>query len=136
MDIDTCLFERFGDKAYDNGKVIPQSLWTGHCVSTVQVPEIQACDLTSARTLSALMADLSALMHTEVAAPQEWGLAIQRHPAQFQAIKFRSRFNGKMCLALFQRDGIDKHLQETPLDALPDSDAAVDWLDKHGVGLY
>ncbi len=136
VDIDTCLFERFGDKAYDNQKSVPQSLWTAHCVSTVQVPEIHVCDLTSAKTLSALLVNLGALMHTEVAAPQEWGLAIQLHHANFQAIKFRSRFNGKICLALFQRDSIHEHLRETLLDTLPNNDTAVDWLDRHQVGLY
>jgi hypothetical protein len=136
VDIDTCLFERFGDKAYDNQKAIPQSLWDAHCVSTVQVPEIHVCDLTNAKTLSALMVDLSALMHTEVTTPQEWGLVIQQHPANFQAIKFKSRFNDKVCLALFRHDSIEKHLQETLLDTLPNNDTAVDWLDKHKVSLY
>ena len=35
-------------------------------------------------------------------------MAIQQHPAVFQAIKFESRFNGQPCLALFQRDFIEK----------------------------
>jgi hypothetical protein len=100
------------------------------------VPELQVCDLTSARTLSAAMADLSALMHNVISAPQDWGLAIQRHPANFQAILFRSRFNGNACLALFQRDGLERRLQEKVLDTLINNDAAVDWLDKHKVSLY
>jgi hypothetical protein len=136
VDIGTCLFERFGDIAYDRQKSVPQALWNAHVVSTVQVPEIRVCDLTNAKTLSVLLADLSALMHIEVSAPQEWGLAIQRHPANFQAIKFRSRFNGKVCLALFQRDGLEKRLKEKRLASLANDDTAADWLDKHKVSLY
>jgi hypothetical protein len=135
-DVDTCLFERFGDKAYDQQKAIAQSLWEAHCVSAVRVPEVCICDLTRTRTLSALRVDLSALMHNELATPQAWGLALQRHPAQFQAIRFRSRFNSKACLTLFQCGGIEKRLRETLLGPLSECDAAVEWLDKHKVSLY
>ena len=135
-DIDTCLFERFGDKAYDQQKAIAQSLLQAHSVSAIRVPAAYVCYLTRATTLSALMVDLSALMHNDVATPQQWGLAIQRHPANYQAIKFKSRFNGKACLALFQRDGMETRLQETPLGTLSNDDEAVDWLDKHKVSLY
>ena len=136
VDMDTCLFERFGDKAYAGQNAIPQSLWAAHRVSSIQAPELRVCDLTHARTLSALRVDLSALMHNDLATPQEWGLALQRHPAGFQGITFKSRFNGKACLAVFQRDGVETRLRETPLDLLPDNDAAVDWLDKYKVSLY
>ncbi len=135
-DIDTCLFERFGDMVYDRDKALPQSLWNAHSVSMIQVPELRVCDLTNARTLSAMMVDLSALMHNDISAPQQWGLVIQRHPAHFQAIRFKSRFNGKACLALFQRDGIEERLREKLAGSLPDNDAAANWLDKHKVCLY
>jgi hypothetical protein len=135
-DIHTCLFERFGDRAYDTENAISQSLWNAHVVSAVQVPDLQVCDLTNARTLASLRVDLSALLHTSIAAPQEWGVAIQRHPAHFQAIKFRSRFNGKVCVALFQRDGIEARLREKQLDTLTDNDEAAQWLDKHQIALY
>jgi hypothetical protein len=135
-DVDTCLFERFGDLAYDNKRAIPQSIWYAHSLSLISVPDLIICDLTSPRTLSSLMVDLSALMHTTMDAPQEWGLALQRHPENFQGLKFRSRFNGKACLALFQRDGLEKRLKEKHLNTLPNNDDAVDWLAKHEVGLY
>src|SRR5258708_15244252 len=136
VDIATCLFERFGDKAYDRQKAVAQSLWSAHSVSAIRVPELHVCDLTKAKTLSAMMVDLSSLMHNDVVVPQEWGFAIQRHPANFQAIKFKSRFNGKACLAVFQRGGVEKRLQEKVVRTLVNDDAAVDWLDKHKVGLY
>src|SRR5438270_7627143 len=62
VDIDTCLFERFGDKAYDQAKAIGRALWQVHSIAAIQVPELQVCDLTNAKTRSALMVDLSALM--------------------------------------------------------------------------
>ncbi len=132
----TCLFERFGDEIYDQKRAIAKSLWQAHSVSTVRIPEIHVCDLTNAKTLSALMVDLSALMHPELKTPQAWGQAIQRHPANFQGIKFKSRFNHKVCLALFQRDGIEKQIRETALGALAINDAAADWLHNHKVSLY
>jgi hypothetical protein len=136
VDIETCLFERFGDQAYDQQKSVPQSLWDAHSVSSIQAPGLLVCDLTNAKTLSALTVDLTALLHNNLTAPQEWGLAIQRHPASFQGIKFKSRFNDKACLAMFQRDSAEPCLRETLLDTLPDNDAAVDWLDKYKVSLY
>jgi hypothetical protein len=135
-DIETCLFERFGDTAYDGHRALARMLWEAHSVSQVRVPEIQVCDLTKVRTLSAMMADLSALMHHELSTPQEWGLAIQGHPAHFQAIKFRSRFNGNTCLAVFQRDGLESKLSEKSLDTLMNNSSAVQWLDTHRVSLY
>jgi hypothetical protein len=135
-DAGTCLFERFGDTLYDGKMVIPQTLWDTHSISLVEVPEIHVCDVMHARTLSAMMADLSALMHVELRIPQEWGLAIQKHPVAFEGIRFRSRFNGHICLALFQRDGIEKQLREKHLKSLSANNEAVDWLDEHGVSLY
>lgn len=134
--IDTCLFERFGDEVYDRQKAIAHSIWAAYSVCTVKVPELYVCDLGLTKTLSAMMADLTALMHNNLAAPQEWGLALQKHPANFQAIKYRSRFNGKACLALFDRGDMQRRLRQTLREPLSDSDAAVTWLDKHKVSLY
>jgi hypothetical protein len=135
-DIGTGVFERFGDVAYDKKRVVPQSLWEAHGVSWVQVPALHICDLSNAKTLSVIMADLSALMHQDLACPQAWGLAIHKHPANFQGIRFRSRFNGKPCLAIFERDGLKAQLREALLGSLSNVDAAVDWLDKYKVSLY
>jgi hypothetical protein len=136
IDVDTCLFERFGDIAYDGARTVPQSLWEAHCISSIHVPELRLCDLTGSKTLSALQVDYMSLMHHELSTPQEWGLAIQMHPAEFQAIKFKSRFNGKACLAVFQRDNIGIRLRDKFLGSLLENEAAVDWLDKHKVSLY
>jgi hypothetical protein len=135
-DVDTCLFERFGDRTYDQEMAIAQSLWETHCVSAVQVPDVPVCDLTNAKTLSVLRVDLSALMHSNLSTPQNWGKAIQSHPSEFQGIKFKSRFNGKACLALFARDRMEEKLKETSLGTLSENDQSVDWLAKHKVTLY
>lgn len=136
VDIETCLFERFGDTAYNNQKSIAGSLWNAHSISLVQVEELIVCDLTNAKTLSAMSVDLSALMHTDLQPPQAWGLAIQNHPAGFQGIKYRSRFNAKACLALFKRNRIEARLSETRLAPLVKSDPATEWLDKHKISLF
>src|SRR5579883_1198006 len=133
VDTDTCSLECFGDKAFERKQTIPQSLWMAHRITCVHLPALQICDLTDSRTLNALKLDLSALMNNDLTAPQAWGLALQRHPARFQGIRFKSRFNGKDCLAVFKRDGIEARLRETPLDPLPENDAALDWLDTHKV---
>jgi len=121
---------------YDRALAIASSLWQAQGITAIRVPAIHVCDLTNARTLSALRVDLSALMHNDLKTPQEWGLAIQRHPANFQGIKFKSRFNGKVCLALFKHDHIEKRIKAASSRALVDADEAVNWLHKHKVSLY
>src|SRR5579884_745258 len=135
-DVETCLFEAFGDKTYEQQKIIPRSLWKVNCVTGVRVPKLQLCDLTKRETLRVLFRSVRALMNNDLAAPQAWGLAIQKHPAAFQAITFKSRFNGKSCLALFRRDGIDKQLSEVRFGSLMKNGPAVNWLDKHKVSLF
>jgi len=130
------LFERFGDLAYDHQGTLSEALWNNQSISLIRVPEIHVCDLTNAKTLSALTVDLSSLMHTNLDAPQQWGLAIQNHPAGFHGIKFRSRFNGRACLALFKRDGIEKHLKASKPCSLSHDDTAIDWLLKNKVTLF
>jgi hypothetical protein len=121
---------------YDHKRAIAYSLWCAHSITVIKLPTMHICDLTNAKTLSALRADLSALMHNNLSAPQEWGLAIQQHPTNFQGIKFKSRFNGKACLALFNHDGIEKGLKETRTEPLANSEPAADWLDRYKVSLF
>jgi hypothetical protein len=78
----------------------------------------------------------TALMHTDLHAPQAWGLAIQRHPANLQGIKYRSRFNAKACVTLFKRDGLETRLPEKRLPSLLRNNDATNWLDKHKISLF
>jgi hypothetical protein len=135
-DVSTCLFERFGDLAYDDQMAIPKSLWDAHSITTIHTPELQVCDLADDITLSVLRVDLNGLLTHRLAVPQRWGLALQRHPAGFHGIQFRSRFNANRCLALFKCNGVDRRLQIGETTALPDSGQASEWLDRHRVSLY
>jgi hypothetical protein len=80
-----------------------------------------------------LAVDLTALMNDDLAVPQAWGLAIQNHPAQVPAIKFKSRFTGTACLALFDRGSLPTHLKETRLGPLRTHPPALDWLQRNDV---
>jgi hypothetical protein len=135
-DTATCLFERFGDTLYDQKLAIPSSIWRAHCMSSIRLPALRVCDLTDARTLSALNVDLSALTNNDLQVPQAWGLAIQQHSAVFGAIQFKSRFNDWFCLAVFNRGDLEKQITETRLESLLDHVPAIDWLHEHKVSLY
>ena len=79
--------------------------------------------------------DKASLLATNLEIPQLWALAIQKHPAAFQAIKYTSRFLDQPCLALFDRDDLKTRLQIKPLGPLNNLDAAIDWLDDRNAAL-
>ena len=79
--------------------------------------------------------DKASLMAADLSVPQDWGLAVQHHPASFDAIKYSSRFVDQPCLALFDRGGMASRLQETLLGELNTLDGAIDWLDERQVAL-
>ena len=137
LDIATCLFERFGDEVYNGKMAMPESLWKAHSVSLLRCPALHICDLTNPRTLASLRVDYTSLMNEKLDIPQDWGFAIQRHPSNFQGIKYRSRFNGRACLVIFERDGIESRVRlEEGIGALEHHDPAVDWIMDHKVRLY
>ena len=135
MDPQTCLWERFGDPMFDGGHALPKIQWDMTSISKIDVPPLRLCDLANVRTRSALTVDLSALMNEDISLPQEWGLAIQNHPTQVPAIKFKSRFTGAACLALFDRGGLSSRLRETCLGPINQFEPALDWLAKNKVSL-
>jgi hypothetical protein len=135
IDAETCLWEIFGDVVFDNERVVPESHWNDLVISNVQVPDLHLCDLSKTSTRSALTVDLTALMSAEVSVPQQWGLAIQTHPSNVPAIKFKSRFTGNACLAIFDRGSLRRQLRETALGPLSEFDAALNWLTRHEVTL-
>jgi len=135
MDPQTCLWERFGDMMFDGGHALPRTQWDATSISTIDVPPLHLCDLASSSTRGALTVDLTALMNDDISIPQEWGLAIQQHPAQVPAIKFKSRFTGNACLALFERGSLPGQLKERPLGTINQFAPALDWLAKHRVSL-
>jgi hypothetical protein len=135
IDVETCLWECFGDYAFNNAHSLPLTAWEDLTASTISVPALDVCDLANETARAALTVDLSALMNPDITVPQEWGLAIQTHPSQVAGIKFRSRFSNKACLALFDRSGLKSRLQERPLADLSTCNAALDWLTRHEVTL-
>lgn len=56
----------------------------------------------------------ASLLATDLSIPQAWGLAVQQHPAAFDALKYSSRFIDQSCLALFDRGGMAARLQVLP----------------------
>ena len=101
---ETCLWECFGDSILDPDSVIPAQQWINQRVSEVTFKKpLRLCDLTQTAVRSALKVDLSALKHTDLTVPQEWGLAIQNHPKEVDGLLYSSRFTGKRCLVLFER---------------------------------
>ena len=135
IDPETCLFERFGDTLYDTKHHLPQTLWDSTAISTVEAPPFHLCDLSTTTTRTTLTVDLTALMNADLAVPQQWGLEIQNHPSQVPAIKYRSRFTNKACLAIFDRPGIGSQLKASAMGPVNQFGEALDWLTKHQVTL-
>ena len=135
IDPQTCLWESFGDRVFDGRHVLPKTIWDDASISAVNVPPLHLCDLSNSRTRGALTVDLTALMNDDLAVPQAWGLAIQNHPAQVPAIKFRSRFTSAACLAIFERGSLPGQLSEVRVGPLRTYTPALDWLQRNNISL-
>jgi hypothetical protein len=135
VDPETCLWERFGDKLFDGGHSLPRTHWDDASISAIDVPLLQLCDLASTVTRGAITVDLSALMNDDLSVPQAWGLAIQKHPDDAPAIKFKSRFTGRSCVAIFERGSTPGQLKEKALGPLNLFTPALGWLRKHQISL-
>jgi len=135
-DLETCLWECFGDAILDKGSKITRVLWQSRMVSRITFaspPRI--CDLTSLSVRRTLGIDLSAMKHTELDVPQAWGLAIQNHPDKVDGLRYFSRFTGNPCVALFERPGLASQLRETPVSLLAELDTADNFLDANSIAL-
>lgn len=133
--IQTCLWEIFGHDVFQGNRAIATSKWTNRCVSEIHVPELVVCALSLEKTRDAMGVDKASLLAADFSVPQAWGLAVQQHPAAFQAIKYTSRFLDQPCLALFGREGMQARLKATFLGTLGDLEAAVDWLHERKTAL-
>ena len=131
----TCLWEYFGDEVFHGQRVISAAKWGGCRLSQVLVPDLKVCAVSQERTRDAMSVDRASLMAADLNIPQAWGLAVQEHPAAFEAIQYSSRFLDQSCLVLFDRDGLSAKLRETRLGCLADLDAAVDWLEERKTAL-
>ena len=133
--LQTCLWEVFGDDVFQGSRTIAASKWAERCVSQITVPELRVCAISTERTREAMAVDKSSLLDDDLSIPQEWGLALQKHPAGFEAIKYTSRFVDQPCLALFDRGGLKSQLKVKLLGELENLDAAVDWLHERKAAL-
>lgn len=134
---ETCLLERFGGELLKprHPPVLSAKVWSGCVLSAITVPRLKICDFTDAATRLAAKTDLSALTHHELEIPQAWGLAVQRHPAGFDGLRYLSRFNHKPCLVLFDRGGLAAKLKAKRAGGLTDFPKALEFLDKFQVAL-
>ena len=135
-DLETCLWECFGDAILDKGSEITRALWQSRRVSRITfVSPPNLCDLTILSVRRELGMDLSAMKHTELDVPQAWGLAIQNHPDAVDGLRYLSRFTGNPCIALFKRPDLASRLRETPVSLLAELDTADDFLDANSIAL-
>jgi hypothetical protein len=133
--IPACLWEYFGDDVLGGRRVISAAKWNGCSLSRIAVPQLKVCAVSQEPTRDAMGVDKASLLATDLSVPQAWGLAVQQHPAAFEAIKYSSRFIDQPCLALFDRGRMAAKLQESLLGPLNSLDGAVDWLDEHKAAL-
>ena len=135
-DLETCLWECFGDAILNKGSEITRALWQSRRVSRITFASpLNLCDLTILSVRRELGMDLSAMKHTELDVPQAWGLAIQNHPDAVDGLRYFSRFTGNPCIALFERPSLASRLRETPVSLLAELDTADDFLDANSIAL-
>lgn len=131
----TCIWERFGDDILNPGSPVSRSIWTQRQFSTIRVSVVRVCDLTDENVRAQVGIDLSALHHTDISVPQAWGLAVQEHPNAFEGLLYPSRFDGQVCLALFDRPGLRDGLAVLSTVDLVASDEANAFLQKKQIAL-
>lgn len=135
-DLETCLWECFGDTILDSGSMISRAAWENRCLSRIVCAEVlKICDLTNLAVRRKLGLDLSALKHPDLVVPQAWGMAIQNHPERVDGIRYSSRFTAKPCMVVFERSGRQVRLTEEGLGALPELDGASEFLEEHSIAL-
>jgi hypothetical protein len=134
-DFFTCLWERFGDDILSPGSMVSFRLWATRSISRLMLPSLKICDLTDEQTRTRAGVDLSALTSSDLSVPQDWGLAIQQHPAGFHGLRYFSRFSGKPCIALFDRPGLTMGLRTSRVGDLLDYPDAELFLTQHQIAL-
>ena len=133
--VQTCLWEVFGDDVFHGKRAISSARWSGCCISRIVVPAMNVCATTLERTRDVINVDKASLMAADLSIPQAWSLAVQGHPAVFEAIKYSSRFLDQPCLALFERGDLQSRIQVESLGTLSELDSAVEWLDEREAAL-
>ena len=134
-DFETGALERLGDRLFDHDGFLEGSLWMQLRLSSVSLPPLAVCDLSNTRTRSACRVDLASLNSADLSVPQAWGLAIAKHPADFQGIIYRSRFTSQRCIAVTDKAEASLPLRSTPVSDFIDYSPAAQFLERHHVAL-
>jgi len=135
-DLETCLWECFGDPILDPGAEISHVKWFHSQASEIGLNRpLLVCDLTDMATRRHLGLDISALNHADLAVPQAWGLALQTHRDNIDGFFFPSRFTGKRCIVLFDRPSVVAKLTSKPEEYLPKIDGACEFISKNHINL-
>lgn len=133
-DFETCAMEVFGDTMIDHNLDIALASWMAKTLTRMNI-SAKVCDLTDSKTRMACGIDLAAIKHPDLSIPQQWALAIAAHPTHFDGILYPSRFTGKACIALFDRN-IPLSIQCTTTHPLAKEDKdTAGFLDKYGIRL-
>ncbi len=130
-DLETCIFEVFGDEMLAGRCLIRAFKWMNYSVSEIGFPALRVCDFTDVVTTTAAGVDLASLMAQDLAGPQAWSRAVMHHRARFQAIRYASRFTGGGCLALFEAPEICEAVTATAAGRLHETPDANAFLDEH-----
>ncbi len=135
-DLETCLWECFGDAILAPGTAVSCSIWMSRKLSEIHTrTQLRICDLTETNTRSALKVDLSALKHTDLHIPQAWGLAIMNHPDAVDGFQFTSRFTNRRCTVLFENSKIGSILKSKQVGNLIDLDQGAVFLERNEIAL-
>lgn len=135
-DLETCLWECFGDAILEPGTAVSRSIWMGRKLSEIQTrTQLRICDLTETKTRSTLKVDLSALKHNDLNIPQAWGLAIMNHPDAVDGFHFTSRFTNRLCSVLFGDTRITSILKSKPVGSLSSLDEGAVFLEENEIAL-
>lgn len=135
-DLETCLWECFGDAILEPGTAVSSSIWMSRKLSEIQTrTQLRICDLTETKTRSALKVDLSALKHTDLNIPQAWGLAIMNHPDAVDGFQFTSRFTNRRCTVLFGDTRIASILKSNAVGNLIDLNEGAVFLEENEIAL-
>lgn len=126
-DLETCLWECFGDAVIDPGSMIARTVWDERRVSRIRPARtLRLVDLTELATRRVVGVDLSALKHPDLEVPQAWGRALAGHPAGADGIRFPSRFTGRPCVAWFERSAVGEIEVVGRLTKLEEAEAFLD----------
>lgn len=139
-DINTCLWEIFGDEILAGSTVLSLAAWSTRVISKIHlsptlVSTHKLCNLNSTATRTALGCDLSSLFHHDLSIPQKWAEAIQKHPKSFAGLLYTSRFTRKRCLALFSPPSNKKKLKVLNTTPLTENTHTLTFLTKNKIAL-